>query len=125
MTVTERFVARVQDVRCVAAQQALLAPFARTRELATGHAGRCLVCQAEEARERSLTRLLSMLRAVEEPAPEGFVDGVVAALGRPKPPVPEPVRTPARSRLVLVASASALAVGVAVAASRRLRPASI
>lgn len=57
-----------------------LATAAGSQRAAT-HAGSCLRCQVEAVRRRSLARQLNDLGAEVVPAPEGFVDRVMAGIG--------------------------------------------
>ena len=87
---------------------AALFPVERGGRLAAHRAG-CLRCRAEEARRRSLDRVLEALGAEVVPAPASLHAAVMARLG------PQDAADPRRALAARAAARYAAAAGVAVA----------
>lgn len=82
-----------------------------------GHVATCLLCQAEQARYRSMRRWLGDLRSTVESAPPGLTSSVVASIGRPvvvSPPAPSVPSAMTRTTVAAAAGAAMVAAAVFV-----------
>ncbi len=113
----------LRGVRCRLIGIWAVSPAVSTPRLAERHVERCLACQAQVVRERSIVRALGELRHQLEVAPPDLVPSVRQAIAA-EPSDPPPASKPLswRQRAVALSALSALAVA-SIAALRRLRTA--
>jgi hypothetical protein len=78
------------------------------------HVASCLVCQADQARYRTMQRWLGDLRYRTELAPLHLAPAVTATITRPVAAVSLPTLSPSMARTTVAAAAGAAVVAAAV-----------